>query len=429
MEQSIVSLLRIYASIAEPPDRCQWAYINAGLDAVAGEGPLTSIPRRAERTQLIIPANQVLITRAMLPPEINRRAGSVLAYAIEDQLAGEPEANHVSWLGATAPVPDDATVVNAVLAVIDKQGLRNWSDALDENGIRDFEVQCEMLLLPLKPHEWSLAWDGHEGFMRTAELEGATTDFGDRESPPLSLRLALEEAEQQGVRPQLISIFARNADAAPDMDAWQRTLGVPVRLAGPWDWRTALSPGGVNLTQERRHWHGFRRLLNGLLPRLRPAAWVIGLALTVHAASLTADWMLLAREQQALRQQIAERFRTVFPEAVSVSDPALQLRHKLAQMRHAVGQQDDGDFLPMIAKVAAAMSDLPQDMLRNLSYEYGKMTIEISDMDDARLRAIVSRLTQLSLNVDTSAASVSPAKGARTSDNQPRKVVIMVRSS
>jgi general secretion pathway protein L len=173
----------------------------------------------------------------------------------------------------------------------------------------------------------------------------------------MTLRLMLDEAKARIEAPKSIALHLTvNAadtepDAAPDLDAWQQKLGVALRLARPWDWRVASSDAGVSLAQERQRWH----LLPGTLQRLRPAAWLVAIALALHAVALTADWTRLAGEQRGLRTQMESRFRTAFPDAVAVADPALQMRRKLTDARHAAGQTDSGDFLPMIEKVATAL--------------------------------------------------------------------------
>ncbi|HEX9183938.1 MAG TPA: type II secretion system protein GspL, partial [Burkholderiales bacterium] len=155
-----MSLLRIYAPLGETPLRCEWALLD-GPQSARGEGALADLPRAADRVQLVVPAAQALITRARLPQGARRRAGSVLAFAVEEASAAEPEANQVSWLGAAGEA--DA------LAVIDKRGLERWRDALEAAGLRAYEVHSEILLLPLAGGEWSLAWDGAEGFVRAGE--------------------------------------------------------------------------------------------------------------------------------------------------------------------------------------------------------------------------------------------------------------------
>ncbi len=406
-----MSLLRIYCSSRDAPRQCQWALVSEGREPVLGEGPLAQLPQRAERVQLVLPATEVLITRARLPQAARRRAGSVLAFAVEEETLGDPDANQVSWLGSAAE--DD------VLAVADRQGLKAWHDALEAAGIGEYEIHCEALMLPLSAGEWSLAWDGREGFVRTGEFEGAATDCGDRESPPLSLRLMFDEAKARIEAPKSIALYVTAhqlaADAAPDLDAWQRKLGVALRFAGPWDWRTAPSSAGVSLAQERRGW----RLLPGVLPRLRPAAWLVGIALSVHGLALVADWARLAGEQRSLRQRMELRFRAAFPDAVAVADPALQMRRKLTEARHTAGLADAADFLPMIEKVAAALKEVPAGGLRIASYESGRMTLELAAVEVASVRRIVARLLQAGMRVDASPPGTRPGAA----------VVLTVRSS
>ena len=418
-----MSLLRLHGSLLDPPQRCAWALVNDDRAVVAGEGPLADLPRHAGRVQLVLPAAQVLITRARLPQAARRNAGSLLAFVVEDRTAGDPEANQVSWLGTRGD--DD------VLAVVDKAGLARWREALSAVGIDGYEVHAESLLLPWTPGEWSLAWDGDEGFVRSGEFEGAATDCGDRALPPLSLRLMLDEAAAAGEAPGAIALYtlgypttghpttgpdSAGPGAAPDLDAWSRELGIAVRRAGPWNWRAAPPEAGVSLTQQRLRW----RMFAGLPARLRTAAWILGAALAVHAVALVIDWTSLAGEQRALRQQMEARFRGVFPDAVAVADPALQMRRKLAQARHAAGQPDSGDFLPMIEQVAAATQELPAGAVRTLSYEGGRMTIELSALDGASVQRIETRLRQSGLEVE------SPPVASRASG---ASVILTVRAS
>lgn len=392
-----MSLLRIYGSLLEQPQHCQWALVNDNREPVAGEGRLADLPQRVERVQLVIPAAQVLITRARVPHGARRRAGSVLAFAVEEQTAGEPDANQVSWLGSVGD--EDA------LAVVDKGGLERWRHALGAVGIRVDEVHSETLLLPIRAGEWSVAWNGREGFVRSGEFEGAATDCGDPESPPLFLRLLLEEEKTRSAGPTSIALYITTPDAVPDITAWQRELGVDLRIAGTWDWRTASPDAGVSLTQQRQRW----RVFSGAAKRLRPAAWILGAALTLHALALVTDWTLLAGEQLALRQQMEAQFRTAFPDAVAVVDPALQMRRKLAEARHSAGLSDSSDFLPMIEQVAAATKELPAGAVRAVSYEGGRMTLELAINEEAAVPRIVARLLQSGLSVDKSSASARAA--------------------
>lgn len=403
-----MSLLRIHVSLADQAQHCQWVLIDAGREPVAGQGPLANLPRRAGRVQLVIPATQVLITRARVPRAARRGPGSVLAFAVEEKVAGEPDASQVSWLGAVGD--EDA------LAVIDKKGLERWRQALAAAGIAVDEVHCETLLLPVQPGHWSLAWNGSEGFVRTGEFEGASTGWGDRESPPLSLRLMLDEAKARGAGPASIALYVTQADAMPNIEAWQHELGTDLRIAGPWDWRLAPAAAGVGLAQQHQRW----RVFSGAARRLQPAAWILGVALTLHAVALVTDWTLLARDQRAVQQKMESQFRSTFPDAVAVANPALQMRRKLAEARHGAGISDSGDFLPMVEQVAAAVKELPAGALRTLSYEGGQMTLELGTSDEAAVQRIKARLLKSGLSVDSLLVTARAAKATH---------ILLVRAS
>jgi general secretion pathway protein L len=386
-----VSLLRIYAPLGETPSRCAWALVDA-RQATRGEGTLAELPRAAQRVQLVIPAAQVLIARARLPQGARRRAGPVLAFAVEEASAADPEANQVSWVGAAG----DADA----LAVIDKRGLERWRDALEAVGLRGYEVHAETLLLPRAGREWSLAWDGAEGFVRAGEFEGAATDRGDHTSPPLALRMMLEEAQVRGSRPDAIAVYVLAPGAEPDVASWERELAIPVHLEGAWDWRTAPEDAGISLAQERRRW----RLAPGALASLRPAALIAGAALALHGAALVVDWARLGSEQRAVRAQMEARFRSVFPDAAAIADPALQMRRQLATARHRAGLPDEGDFAPMIEQVVAGLEGLPAGSLRTVSYEGGRMSLELAMAEPAALRRVAARLIQAGLIAEVTGA-------------------------
>jgi general secretion pathway protein L len=363
---------------------------------------------------LIIPAAQVLLTRARLPDAARRRTGSVLAFAVEEEMLREPDANQVSWIGSAED--------EGILAAVDKKGLTECLDTLQAAAIPVDEIYCETLLLPWMPGEWSLAWDGQEGFVRTGEFEGGATDCGDNAYPPLSLHLMLEEAEKHGAKPASMALYTiepkgamafeggaggvmKNPATAPDIEAWQRVLGIPVHITGTWDWRSAPQ-SSISLLRERKRWP----LFSGLFSRLRPAVWIGAAALVIHSLAVAADWALLANEVRALHQQMETRFRALFPAAVAVVDPALQLRRKLVEARHAAGVPDTADFLPMIKTVGPGLSELAPGSLRAVSYDSGRITLELA-AEEGLANRIAAQLREKDLRVDINPASADARDG------------------
>jgi general secretion pathway protein L len=244
----------------------------------------------------------------------------------------------------------------------------------------------------------------------------------------MSLRLLIDEARARGEAPVSIALHAGAGVSPPDHDSWQRALGLPLHLAGPWDWRTAASQAGVRLAQPQRRW----RIPPVILSRLRPAAWIVGAALAVHAIALVADWSSLAGTQRTLRDAMTAQFRATFPDTVAVVDPLLQMGRKLAEARHAAGRIDRSDFLPMFELVAAAAKDLPAGTLRAVSYEGARMSLVLSSADEAGLRRLTVRLRESGLHVERSQNTSSPgAPAARASQamSAGATVVLTVRSA
>jgi len=136
--------------------------------------------------------------------------------------------------------------------------------------------------------------------------------------------------------------------------------------------------------------------------------------------ALAADWARLAAEQRALRAQMESHFRSAFPDAVAVADPGLQMRRQLAAARHAASQADEGDFLVMSAKLAAGLNGLPAGAVRVVSYESGRLTLELAITEEALLRRVAARLLQAGLTLE--AAPV--ASGSRRDT-----VILTVRTS
>lgn len=407
-----MNLLRIQCHLLEEPLSCQWEWIGDDGLSLTGEGPIADLPKNANSVQLIIPAAQVLLTRARLPDAAKRRTGSVLAYAVEEETLREPDANQVSWIGSAEG--------EGVLAVVDKKGLTQCLDALQAAAIQVNKVYCETLLLPWRAGEWSLAWDGREGFVRTGEFEGASTDCSEGLSFPLSLHLMLEDAERRGASPASIALYTippegaiafeggatEEIATAPDIEAWQCALGIPVYIAGTWDWRKAPLQSSISLLQERKRWPFSRRLV----PRLQPAAWIGAAALAIHSMAVIADWALLADEERALHQQMETQFRTIFPAAVAVVDPALQMHRQLVEARHAAGVPDNADFLPMIKKMGLGLNELAPGSLRAVSYDSGRITLELA-ADEGLANRIASHLRETGLSVDVSPDSAGAGSG------------------
>lgn len=385
------ALLRIRVVLGADALNCEWALLEKDLTVRVGECALAELPVHHGRTELILAAGDVLITRLALPDNARSQGDALLAYALEEVTAGDPQANQVSWLGA-----DGAGF--HTLAVLDKLALERWRSALTAANIRSFELRCETLQLPWSDSTWSIAWNGVDGFVRTAHDNGWVTDCGDAQTPPLSLSLALEQALPP---PASVTLYSTVPGAKPDLSSWSDRLGVPVSYGGDWNWTMPAADTGPALSHQRQRWGMFK----GLLPRLRPALWLVVLALLLQGVAIFIDQIRLESEQRELRAQMEQRFRSVFPDAVAVINPALQMSRQLTRFRQLNGITDNSDFLPMLQQLAQATRELPAGLLRTVSWESGRMTVEFVGLDESDGLIVQSRLTQAGLRVERGSES------------------------
>ncbi|EIL88498.1 general secretion pathway L [Rhodanobacter fulvus Jip2] len=396
-----MNLLRIFCSLSAVPVSCRWVLFN-DAGAHPGVGALAQLPQGAARIELVLAASDVLLVSARLPSTGNRRSAALLAYAVEERLASDPDAAQVSILGRRDG--------EDVLAVVDRLRLQAWRDALAAAGITVDSVHCETLMLPLQHGEWSLCWNGQEGHVRIGEFEGGATDCGDRHTPPLALQQWLAEARAHAIVPTTIALYLTAPAAKPDLEAWQSELGVSLRIAVAQDWHTTAVPVGARLDQRRRRWYPSA----AMVVRWRPIGWMLLVALLLHSAALLGDRMRLASEQQQLRQQMEARFRALFPDAVAVADPVLQMRRQLTRARHAANQPDAGDFPIMLGKVSAVLAAAPTAPLHALSYENGRMTLEWTALDDVLARRTQQLLMDAGFAVEMVPAARSANRGTVT---------------
>jgi general secretion pathway protein L len=405
LAQDPMRMLRLFVPQPVTSDRWHWVFFDKGRGHSTGAGPLDELPqaliKRAERVQVVLPAAFVLITRARLPPSASRRAGSLLAYAVEETTASEPDSNEVNWLGSAQG--------EEILAVMDRRQLSIWREALATAGINAYSITCETLLLPWQADRWSCVWDGKELFLRSGELEGAVSDDGEQSVPPMALRLWIDASKARNAAPSEIALYTNAQAKLPDLEAWRRLVGVNLKPAGVWERLQAPANAGVEVAVHQRKW----RVDSGTLQRLRPAAWIAGIALAIHAGALTFDWVRLSTERNALRTQMESRFRSLFPDAVAVSDPALQMRRKLVEVRRLANKPDESDFAVMLSKATVALKSLPPGALRVISYEGGRMSLEFSADDPALPARLSSMLGQSGFLVAVTAPQ-SQGKGLAT---------------
>jgi general secretion pathway protein L len=276
-----------------------------------------------------------------------------------------------------------------VLYTLNKNWLSRFLAASTAAKVRVRRIVPEFCLLPTRASEWSLAWDGTQGFLATAHNMGAALDSGDNAHAPVGLQLRL-----QNDAPAALRMFALGSE----VEAPNWGIKVPVIFEKQsFDWRKADIPADApNLL-----WGKFAAppRISEYLPWLRPALMAMLLLFGVEVVISNLEWAVLAHEKSQLVKSMTETFRVTFGADATIVDAPLQMRRNIARLRHAAGVSDDADFSPLLEKFSGASVTVPGSTLRTLRYGDGKLDIEMTLASGASLETLLQRIGETGLSV------------------------------
>jgi general secretion pathway protein L len=374
--------LRIYltAHWQDAASPCAWALLNDdGTVHESGNGNLAAMPQ-SDDVSVIVSADRVLASTAVLPKIKRSKLETALPFALEDTLIDDAMEAHVT---TGVKLPDGRTV----LYTLNKSWLTRFLEASTAAKVRVRRIVPEFCLLPTRASEWSMAWDGTQGFLATTHSMGGALDSGDDTRAPVGLQLRL-----QTDAPAALRLFALGSEIqAPN---WG--IKVPVIFEKQsFDWRkTAIPSEAPNLL-----WGKFAPppRISEYLPWLRPALMAALLLFTVEVVITNIEWALLANEKRQLVHGMTEMFQETFGADATIVDAPLQMRRNVARLRHGAGVSDDADFTPLLEKFSSATAGIPGTTLRTLRYADGKLDIDMTLPDTAALGSLQSRIGETGL--------------------------------
>jgi len=375
-----MSDLRVFLS---GDDTCDWVLTDdvrlggAGhATPAAGDGtPYSDLPRAA-RVVAIVPAQRMRTLCLPLPPTSADKRLAVVRFALEDQLAGDIDAQHVVVAGERG----SATVVHA----IDRGWLVRIVAILSRQGARPAAIVAESDLVPMNSNA-RVTWVWHDdgGFLVAADGRVSILDRGG-DALPSGLLLALRNAPAESQ-----AVVVRGPEAlAQRIDGWSRATGMRFELAPPWSWRdadpAAIAAAPNLLTPDLES--GANPLRRERKPRwLRRALWWAAAALLLHAGASIADWAALKWRVAQTERETRDLIHAAAPELSGDLDGGW--RRVFAASRHRQGRAAPDDALPMLADTASSLTDLPAGALRVINYEAGQLTL---DFDKSAAPAIAS---------------------------------------
>ncbi|QCP51563.1 type II secretion system protein GspL [Trinickia violacea] len=393
----------------------------------AGRAALSLLPR-ASSTVLILAARDVLMLRAAVPPLKGPRLRQALPNVVEDQLIQDPQTCHIAL---DPQSPGDGA---RVLAVIDRGWFRFIVEAFGAAGHRNVRAVPVTRCLPVPAlaegmptavgealEEASAAAQDaavahavaptvvpivaavlgtvveHTAalFAEVTETSGAAAPSIEAHEPRVELALA-RGAHGEGLAVPASAVGATLAALAGDApvtlyeladmpgseprlssvsQAPQSRAGLPGATSLPFETlaRRALDCR-FDLCQfefEARPW----RLDRATLRRLRLPVTLAVASIVVAVIGMNVQWLMLARQRDALNAQMTELLLNAFPKTTVVLDAPDQMSRQLDQLRVAAGELSPSDFLSLAAGLAHSLGPVPVNGVAALDYNDRRLDV------------------------------------------------------
>ena len=286
-----------------PGQNASWALTDAQgrLQGGVYRGELEQCAAAGAGRQVVVlvPAAEVLLTRASVPTRNRHRLLQAIPYVLEEQLADDVATLHF----ALGPETADGGITVAVVA---RAQMSMWLDRLQEAGVRPDLLVPDTLGLPLADNEWSLLVDGDDAILRTAAtqggyaeathlslmLEAALREAGDH--PPQRLRVDVVAATGSLVTPDGLEVV--RSEVATGLEILAVGLGETPAI-------DLLQGSFSRREQIGRMWRPWRTVA------ALAAAWVV-----LESGLAGHDIWRLKSAIAAQEQQIGQLFRSALPE-------------------------------------------------------------------------------------------------------------------
>ncbi len=376
----------------------QWRRFGEAAPAGVSQGSLEELAAEAGSTpvQVLVPGEQIFITRLNLPTHNRQRLRKAIPFALEDQLLDEVESLHFA-LGQRHGDSIEVAVVARAL-------LDGWLERLRQAGLVVERLLPDVYALAPQADCWVALWENTRLLLRPAQAAPLVLD---NDSLGELLPLLLEEAADE--RPGRLCLWdARGGgDSLPleGVELERRSCeGLLHCLSAE-----ALPADAIDLLQGD---YSRREQLGKLW---RPWRLTAALALTVFGLQVAAtayDNSRLRQQSQALRAQAEAIYRQTFPAARKVVNPRVQMQRRLDALR-AGGKAGQG-LLELLARSGEVLRNKRGLVLRSIRYKQGELDLEVEVASLQQLDELKQQLAReagMQVDIQSAAAKGSKVRG------------------
>ncbi len=332
------------------------------------------------RVTLVLPADDVLLSEAVVPGGSAARAAQAVPYALEELVADDVESLHFALgskgSGDTYPV-----------AVISRSMMDQITEQCADAGLRPTHIVPETLALPQLDSQgndsqvWTALLDQDQVVVRLGASQGFATDHGMAAIMLDGARQALES----DANPTLVIFRTHSAAHLPLPDSIEEE----VRSC---DSRLSLYASGLANSSNINLLQGVYNPKKNFDKTWKPWRATAALAACLVAALFVGKWMDvrdLSQQEEYLDEQIASAFSQALPGA-RMQRPRRQIESALNQIG---GVNTDG-FTNRLSQIASSLATQPQTTLKTIGYRNGRFDLDLNTDAVPTLDALKSELAK-----------------------------------
>ncbi len=357
-----------------------WAWYLADRDGkVHRRGSGNPPTDQARRTTVLVDMADCLALTAELPDISGSRLRQALPWAIEEQIAGNVEDQHVVPAGR-----DEDNRVRAL--VVARERIRAWLEALTEAGLKPAAMLPDALCLPAPDPAVHLLPRGERVLMRSGPWAAASLEASLLED--LAPELAESPLVWHGEQPP-----AWASGAGLDMQT--SGAGPEILISGAVQAPANLLEGEFAPDSARRH----RKLWIA-------AAALAGAVVLAQILVAATEYWQLNRQSEQLQSTIDERYRAAFPDAgrlVAGRERELAER-ELARLRFG----EAAGMIDLLSRTVPVLSGSDTAAVRSVNYRDGSLEIRLTAQDVSQLDQLEGRLRAVGLGARVQSASLGP---------------------
>lgn len=375
-------------------DAVQWAVSDekGNLTSAVLEGTMAEAAMSVEgrRAILILPADDVLLAKALVPGNSLARAQQAVPYALEDQVADDVDSLHFA-LGSKNQ--DDEYPV----AVISHATMERVIELCAESDFRPAEIIPETQALPQLQGTsadltvWSALLDPGRAVIRLSDQLGFATD-------PAMAGMMIEGASAELPDEELISLVVFRTSPSEQISV-PESMDLEIR---PCDHRLALYATGIATSPRINLLQGVYSPKKDFDKTWKPWRSTVALAACLCLALFAGKWFevrQLQKQEAELDAQIASAFKQALPDA-RMQRPRRQIQSAL----DSIGAGNLDGFTHRLAQIATSLSTQPQTQLRTIGYRKGRFDLDLNTDDVPTLDALSAEIKKrgtLSMSVQS----------------------------